>query len=841
MGRLLEAAEYRIILVTAPAGFGKTTSIKQFLTRCDVPILVSTPPSANTLGHFMHAFANGCRSTIQAMSSPPAELSDQPISPEQELELYSAWAIANLRGVACTIAIDDLQHTDADPRVADFLSRLAEHCGDQIQWLFASRTQGRLPRVRWQAYAEADTTIGADDLRMDQDEAHELARTLGSPVTREQLSRWVDLTQGFPIPLTYAIRASSRRANIDELTAGMRSLTFHYLAEHLWRVLPNDDRTLLELAAFLPPTHVQDFEHFGIPGAIARAGSLSDDIAFVSLDSASKFSMHDLFREFVRQQILVRGLATYQEVARQAATLLIKSERPIEALQILVEIGDTPALLSAIDSSSLQWDNLEITPRLVAATEDEPSRSVNLGALMLHTNYWARRGSATKALHYAEEILERPEATSLHLICAIRTISRFTHFRSAEIQRTWLTRLSAILHRLDKSDSTLALAYQANYCSRFPESIGQAKRLIDTVLNGVDHLDLQNRFDTLMVNVTTFILLDDEDSALKSTREAVSVAEALDDPHAVVKALNTLGSLLYQRCDRGFEEISEKLRQLVVTYGAWRFSLTSHWLPPEYYARSGNAEKSLEASALFNEVILGDDGQRQLALYFRRICTILTNLINAEYSVILANVAQFGLPEYLEGKYEIAIATSLSYSLVGDDDRAAQYLSQASTFREKMTRTWQKSGVFDVYGEIITLCSMGRWTQAKRLMKQQGKNSLGTPVLYNALTLLADGPPFAGVTSALQPFAGKPYVGMLALLANRVVEKWSAPTKERLLTAAEADILRLIGLGKSNKDIASTRSRSIETVKRQVASLYRKLGVESRTSAVAVGRERGLL
>jgi DNA-binding NarL/FixJ family response regulator len=30
-------------------------------------------------------------------------------------------------------------------------------------------------------------------------------------------------------------------------------------------------------------------------------------------------------------------------------------------------------------------------------------------------------------------------------------------------------------------------------------------------------------------------------------------------------------------------------------------------------------------------------------------------------------------------------------------------------------------------------------------------------------------------------------------------------------------------------------------VKRQVASLFRKLGVENRTSAVAIARERGLL
>jgi len=55
------------------------------------------------------------------------------------------------------------------------------------------------------------------------------------------------------------------------------------------------------------------------------------------------------------------------------------------------------------------------------------------------------------------------------------------------------------------------------------------------------------------------------------------------------------------------------------------------------------------------------------------------------------------------------------------------------------------------------------------------------------------------------------------------------------------DVLRLIAVGKSNKEIASARKRSEETIKRQVASLYKKLGVENRTSAAAVARERGII
>ena len=57
--RLLEAATYPIVLVIAPAGFGKTTAIRHFLAQCENVILVNTPV-ATTLEQFIHAFARAC-------------------------------------------------------------------------------------------------------------------------------------------------------------------------------------------------------------------------------------------------------------------------------------------------------------------------------------------------------------------------------------------------------------------------------------------------------------------------------------------------------------------------------------------------------------------------------------------------------------------------------------------------------------------------------------------------------------------------------------------------------------------------------------------------------------
>jgi LuxR family maltose regulon positive regulatory protein len=61
------------------------------------------------------------------------------------------------------------------------------------------------------------------------------------------------------------------------------------------------------------------------------------------------------------------------------------------------------------------------------------------------------------------------------------------------------------------------------------------------------------------------------------------------------------------------------------------------------------------------------------------------------------------------------------------------------------------------------------------------------------------------------------------------------------LTPRELDVLHLISQGLSNKAIADKLVIALNTVKRHTSSIYGKLGVKSRTQAVARARELGLL
>ncbi|MET0280435.1 MAG: response regulator transcription factor [Steroidobacteraceae bacterium] len=62
-----------------------------------------------------------------------------------------------------------------------------------------------------------------------------------------------------------------------------------------------------------------------------------------------------------------------------------------------------------------------------------------------------------------------------------------------------------------------------------------------------------------------------------------------------------------------------------------------------------------------------------------------------------------------------------------------------------------------------------------------------------------------------------------------------------LLTERELDVLGLIALGKSNKEIARHLVISDETVKAHVKTIFEKLEVTDRTHAVTVATKRGML
>jgi DNA-binding NarL/FixJ family response regulator len=76
-------------------------------------------------------------------------------------------------------------------------------------------------------------------------------------------------------------------------------------------------------------------------------------------------------------------------------------------------------------------------------------------------------------------------------------------------------------------------------------------------------------------------------------------------------------------------------------------------------------------------------------------------------------------------------------------------------------------------------------------------------------------------------------------VASRLVSRVRAP--DRALTKREREVLRLVADGLPNSAVARTLFISEATVKSHLVQVFGKLGVDSRTAAVAEARRRGLL
>lgn len=103
--------------------------------------------------------------------------------------------------------------------------------------------------------------------------------------------------------------------------------------------------------------------------------------------------------------------------------------------------------------------------------------------------------------------------------------------------------------------------------------------------------------------------------------------------------------------------------------------------------------------------------------------------------------------------------------------------------------------------------------------------------------LLKDAPPAelqAGVRAAAEGDSA-----LSPMVADRLMTRVRSPRMS--LTPRELEVLQLVSQGASNRQIGEQLMLSEATVKSHLVHIYDKLGVRSRTSAVAAAREQGVL
>jgi DNA-binding NarL/FixJ family response regulator len=117
----------------------------------------------------------------------------------------------------------------------------------------------------------------------------------------------------------------------------------------------------------------------------------------------------------------------------------------------------------------------------------------------------------------------------------------------------------------------------------------------------------------------------------------------------------------------------------------------------------------------------------------------------------------------------------------------------------------------------------------------------GQATLEVAIAALREGRAFDFVRKPLRDLSG--FRQTIERAAHRTQDRRREVTRrvpeEVPLPERDLDILRLLGAGLENQAIAERLSLSEKTVRNRLSQLYDRVGVENRTQAVLLGRERG--
>ena len=103
--------------------------------------------------------------------------------------------------------------------------------------------------------------------------------------------------------------------------------------------------------------------------------------------------------------------------------------------------------------------------------------------------------------------------------------------------------------------------------------------------------------------------------------------------------------------------------------------------------------------------------------------------------------------------------------------------------------------------------------------------------------LLKDAPPHELLSAVRSTAEGDS--ALSPIVADRLMTRVRTPRTS--LTPRELEVLQLVAAGASNRQIGQDLMLSEATIKSHLVHIYDKLGVRSRTSAVAAAREQGVL
>lgn len=864
--QLQQASISTLTLISAPPGFGKTTLLVQWLAESALPAAwLSLEPQDDEPVRFLSYLIAALQTlnpqlgvSARSLLFSPQFTSSVPLETILTV-LTNDLAQRETRDII--LVLDDYHVLTAKP-IQQAMTFLVEHCPPQLHLVLATRADPALPLARLRARALL-TELRASQLQFETSETSTfLSQVMALDLSSQEIAALQERTEGWIAGLHLAALSLQGRGNVEQFLAGFTG-SHRHVADYLMEEILA--RQTEEVQSFLLRTSILTRLTGSLCDAVTGHGNSETlleeleraNLFLVPLDEQRQwYRYHQLFADLLRARLqrqlgaediaalYAKASAWYERngflmEAMEAALAADDAERAADLLEqlsttLVLRLQHTtlrhwierlptevwarrPALcygyavaLFIAGPADAYKAPLQEAERLFRLTDNDQG----LGQVyMLQALAASLRGDAQEGIRYGEQALALlPQEALVARTASVSAVAE-GYRRTGDVKAAWQTLSEA--HPIGEYTRPLfGTVGTAILRARLLVMQGKLRQAAESYRIVLESVSEQHEF--ALEGRIGLAELARERNELETALAHVERVSAL--AHEVAnQVLLARAALVRARTiqTRGEAAQAEAAFAAAVAQ-AQRCGHQS--LPAEaqaYQARWWLAQGKLEPVRRWSVDIAGtlqipaDYQQEPLAFTLARV--LIAQDEAGDALDMLRNFRELARSQGRTGSEIEALAlAALAYHTQGKSEQALQVLQQALLFAEPegYVRLFVDEG-----SQMATLL---------RMLLTHWKSKRGADYTRRLL-------------AALETGASKPSS------SSRTAQISELPVLLEPLSPRERKVLRLLVAGLSNPEIADELVVSLNTVKTQVQSLYRKLQVSNRQEAIATVERLQLL
>lgn len=862
-GQINANLDKALILVSAPAGFGKTTLLAGWAAQAGLPVAwVSLDAGDNDLHRFLRYVVAALRSTLSGQEAAVCETSQallQSVPPPPTQAVLIPF-INDLSDIPqeFVLVLDDY-HFITSPAVHEALAFILEHLPPHAHLVISSRSDPSLPLHRLRGRQQM-VELRTDDLRFTAAEAGEfLNAVMQLSLSEEQVVTLEARTEGWIVGLQMAalsMQGPADHSSFIQAFSGSHRYILEYLIEEVLNRQPED------IQAFLLQTSILERLCGPLCDALTGAEGKSRqvleslehaNIFLVALDGVGTwYRYHHLFADLLRVRLQQAHPDSVPGLHMRASAWFEQKRFYVEAIQHLFaarEDGRAADLIERYGSACWSENDLSVVQMADSLPPDILAARPKIGLYQAWLNII--QGHVEKSL---------PQ---------LNDMARLFSGAGPDPGQRWMQTVTG-----------LALAFLSRPVTIPGFDPLPDARMLDEI--PADELILRSTADLLYG--MTLARKEGIDRAVAFTEKALQ-SEKTQHGRLANPPLTSFLTRIYlmqgrlheaaSLCREYLDPLQEKGVRFIYAAGSMHIDLGEvlyEWNCLE------EAEKHIQEGLQDNEpwgnLMTESFGLTALA----RVLQAKGDHAGAMQVVERLEAGQNSRPvEFAEEIRTLRIRLQLaSGDLQGASLRADQVLlsedfhHNEKYYRFTLARVRLAQKRYAAVEELLT-GSDPRGTAGSRIARQIESDLLlaaaaaGQERLQEAFGFIESGLAAAEPEGYIHVFldAGEPIRELLAaflrsdapghrLFAQKVLEAFSpikgagSPVPRpaglvELLSGRELEVLHLMAQGRTNHEIARQLIVAPGTVKAHTASIYRKLDVANRTEAVARARQLGYL